>query len=636
MSVAVVITSQSEAAPLLGWGWQCARARGEDVVVLIPTGKDIAEDAEPVPSVRAAVSDQSDAHARMIAAQQADEANNAEPERCPEVQIIQVKGKDPAEDLLQALVEHDAKLLVLAKHIKAKGDEDVLPVRMFREAKCMVVLLRLGGESKGIECRRVLVPTSGGPHATEAIRLAEKIVELPDPSCPIDSIGPPGVDALFIEPDIGPEAESVGKRILDKAIRRAVNDPLTHPSVRPRVEIANDFREGLTKTVETGKYDMVLIGAATQWHARSALFGMLPNELLNDESKLTVGVVRQAQPLMSAAAERVRQLLSRGVPQLEREDRVTLVERVQSASEWNFDFIALICLSTAIATLGLMQNSAAVVIGAMLVAPLMTPLIGCGLAVVQGNGRLLRGAIKSVALGFVIAMAIGFVMGTIVPHSGMTNEMLGRGKPNALDLAVALISGIAAAYATARPNLLGALPGVAIAAALVPPIATSGVALAHGDYLTSAGAAMLFVTNIVAIVLGAAAALFAVGMQAKHLHAREKRWTRHAIMGLTVGAVILSVPLMYLLYASLPKDYIDKSLLDAIVEHIETNPDSQFVSVDTERNTQGERIITVTRLAHLATADDPQLAIGLDSLIEEKTGQPCTVHVITHLLHRSE
>lgn len=629
MAVTVVITRQADASALIGWAWQCARARGEDIVALVPTGKDSADDTEPLPAVRAAVSDYTDAHARMTALYLEQSDDHDEPERTPRVEVaaVKVNATDPGDALLEAIAEHGGKLLVLAKHAKAQGDEDALPVKLFREASCMVVLLRLGAHSTGLRCQRILVPTSGGPHATEAIKLASQITRLPDPTCSISESGPAGVDALYIEPDIGPEAEYVGQRRLDKAIRRAAGDKTGEHRVRPIVEIARDFRSGLTRAVERGGYDLLLVGATSQWHARKALFSMLPNEVLNDETGLTIGVVRQPKPLMTATAERVRQVLSRGIPQLERDDRVSLVERVQNASQWNVDFIALICLSTAIATLGLMQNSTAVVIGAMLVAPLMTPLIGCGLAVVQGNGFLMRSASKSVLLGFLVALLLAMVMGMVVPHAGLTSEMLSRGKPNALDLAVALISGIAAAYATARPNLLGALPGVAIAAALVPPIATSGVALAHGDYVTSAGAAMLFFTNIVAIVLGAAAALFAVGMQAKHLHTKEKRWTRHAIMGLTVGAVVLSVPLIYFLYDSLPKQGIGDALKSEIDAVIDSREGIELREIDKRPGKDTVPLYTVT-ISRNRDADVSLLGVELDQVIEGFTDQSCRVRVV--------
>ncbi len=634
MAVAIVITSTDEAAALVGWGWQCARARQEDIVVFAAVGQDDAEDAEPLPAIRAAVSDRADAHVRMAAALHESAATgHDEPERSPEVEVVPVQGNAPAGDILKVLAEHGVKLLLLAKQSKAKGNEDPLPVRLFREAACMVVLMRLGAQSTGTGCRRVLIPTSGGPHATEALALANNIVRLPDPACPIDQGGRAGVEALYLEPDYGPEAELVGRRLLDKAIRKAVGDPAAHPGVRPVVEVARDFRAGLARVIEDGGYDLLLIGAGNQWHARKALFGMLPDKLLAEDSALTVGVVRQPKPLMTAAAERIRGLLSRGIPQLEREDRVTLVERVQSASQWNIDFVALICLSTMIATLGLMLDSVAVVIGAMLVAPLMTPLIGCGLAVVQGNGFLMRSASKSVLLGFLVALLIALLMGALIPHAGVTDQMLARGKPNALDLGVALISGIAAAYATARPNLLGALPGVAIAAALVPPIATAGVALSDGDALTAAGAVVLFVTNIIAIVLGAAAALFAVGMQAKHLHTKEKRWTRHALMGLTVGAVVLSVPLIYFLYDSLPKDDISPALEQAIEQHIETEDTAQLISVRAERRAGQPLLVWVA----IAAEDRPPRALADDlrRLVEHELDRPCDLQVQTRLVTTS-
>lgn len=636
MAVAVVITNQSETSAMVGWAWQCARARGEDIVVLIPVGKESADDAEPLPTIRAAVSDITDSHARMTAAHaEAEDEPASEPERCPQVKVVPVKvtPDDPGGPLLAAVTEQGTKLLLIAKHAKAKGDEEALPVKLFREAACMVLLLRLGAETSGARCQRILVPTAGGPHATEAIKLASKITQLPDPTCAIDEAGPAGVDALYIEPDIGPEAQYVGQRRLDKAIKRAVGDKLAEHKVRPIVEIAKDFRKGLSRAVERGAYDLVLVGAANQWHARKALFSIIPNEVLNNNG-LTLGVVRQPKPLMTATAERIRQLLSRGIPQLEREDRISLVERVQNASQWNVDFIALICLSTAIATLGLMQNSTAVVIGAMLVAPLMTPLIGCGLAVVQGNGFLMKNASKSVLLGFLVALVLAMLMGTVIPHAGLTTEMLSRGKPNALDLAVALISGIAAAYATARPNLLGALPGVAIAAALVPPIATSGVALAHGDFVTSAGAAMLFFTNIIAIVLGAAAALFAVGMQAQHLHAREKRWTRHAIMGLTVGAVILSIPLIYFLYDSLPKDTVPEQLEAEIAQIIEETTSGSLSEMRTA-GTQDDQLVVLLTIQNNAMAS-PTLAEQIDQTCEDFFQRPCRLVIKTELITTSQ
>ncbi len=640
MSVAVVVQSESEASALVGWAWQVARARASDVKVFWLAGnggKDAAEHDPTAVAVRAAVSEVVDGHARLVAAladQQAsgEAAKPAGPERVPEFELVAIAGQDPADGVLAALAEHGTKLLIVAKH-KVDRAVESLPARLFREARCTVLLLRPGA-SAGQRSGRILVPTAGGPHATEALKLADTLTLLPEATCGIDQQKPGGVDALFVEPNVGPEAQAVGEQILGKAIRKAIGDPSSHPKVRPVVHLAPEFRQGIAEVAQDGGYDLVLVGATNHWHARRALFGSVPDKLINDpQSALTVGVVRQALPWMEAASEAIRGRLQQLIPQLERADRIDLVERVQQASAWNVDFVALICLSTLIATLGLMQNSVAVVIGAMLVAPLMTPLIGCGLSVVQGNGLLIREASRSVLLGFLLAIAIAFAMGELIPHAGLTPQMLARGQPNLLDLGVAFVSGIAAAYATARPTLSGALPGVAIAAALVPPISTSGVALAHGDWVTSAGAALLFLTNIVAIVLGAAIALYAVGMQAAHLHSSKKRWTRHAVMSLIMVVVLLGVPLCYWLYASLPQHRIPDALRERIAEHVEQHSDCMFDSIASAGVDDGE--LRVEMVVQCPVAVDRALADEVDAMLEDHFGRACRVRVVTHLVTES-
>ena len=188
------------------------------------------------------------------------------------------------------------------------------------------------------------------------------------------------------------------------------------------------------------------------------------------------------------------------VPQLTREDRIAVFEKLQNSSRWNFDFMALICLSTAIAALGLIVNSTAVVIGAMLVAPLMTPILGSGLALVQGNAPLVLDCVRSILLGFLFALVIGAAVGftaLLFPGYGqLTPELAARGRPGAPDMLIALFSGIAASYCIARPNLASALAGVAIAAALVPPIATTGISLAWGNFMNATGSALLFGINV--------------------------------------------------------------------------------------------------------------------------------------------
>jgi uncharacterized hydrophobic protein (TIGR00271 family) len=196
-------------------------------------------------------------------------------------------------------------------------------------------------------------------------------------------------------------------------------------------------------------------------------------------------------------------------------------------------------LSTIIAAIGLEQNSAAVVIGAMLVAPLMTPLLGMGLALVQGNPVLAGISLRAVLMGLGVSLLVGLLTGLLTPgFDEPTREMLGRGGPGLLDLFVAFASGLAAAYASSRPGLLAALPGVAIAAALVPPIATSGLALSLGDLHLAFGALLLFVINMVTIVLATMAAFWVVGLRKI---GKVSRWSLKAVGALMLAVVALGV-----------------------------------------------------------------------------------------------
>jgi uncharacterized hydrophobic protein (TIGR00271 family) len=221
----------------------------------------------------------------------------------------------------------------------------------------------------------------------------------------------------------------------------------------------------------------------------------------------------------------------------------------------------------------------------MVVAPLMTPLIGAGLALVQGNTIFFRDSIKAMGFGIGAALLISLFLGFIVPMEQLTPELLARGAPTIIDLGVAFLSGAAAAYAVARPSLLGALAGVAIAAALVPPLATVGISLAEGVWEISEGAAILFATNLVAIILGAAFIYRRLGIQGSRLRKGLPLWGRRTILFLSLLAVILTAPLGYRLAHQLREGQtrpytlpVSQSVREAIKERVHQEYGVTFIS----------------------------------------------------------
>lgn len=175
------------------------------------------------------------------------------------------------------------------------------------------------------------------------------------------------------------------------------------------------------------------------------------------------------------------------------------------------NYLTLMVLSTLLATLGLFANAAAVLIGAMLLAPLMGPIISAAMGVVRQDFSLISLSCKALLAGLSLALFFSVVLTLIIPLQFITTEMAARASPTLLDLGVAIISGIAGAYAHARAEIAKSLAGVAIAVALIPPIATTGIGIGWLDWTIVFGSFLLFLTNLAGIVLAAAATFFWLG-----------------------------------------------------------------------------------------------------------------------------
>lgn len=170
-------------------------------------------------------------------------------------------------------------------------------------------------------------------------------------------------------------------------------------------------------------------------------------------------------------------------------------------------------LSAIIASYGLVTNSAAVVIGAMLVAMMLGPITGVALAIIDHRMPLLRKSLITVLLGITLVLIVGFIVGWLHKDQPLTAEILSRTQPTSMDLMIALAGGTAGAYAMVSPHLSVAVVGVAVATALVPPLAASGILFANGEIQLGFGALLLAVTNIIAIQFTNALVLWVLGFR---------------------------------------------------------------------------------------------------------------------------
>lgn len=531
MTMIAVVTESVDVAPLLFWGSRFAHSQDTYLTVLVyERNQDLAKPEE----ISWDVEEKDNA---LI-----EEARKLGRTIQPQAKLLRIKGPEPRQAVVSVLNETSGVKLLILGYNKASPAEWV--ARLFDNARVDTLLLK--AKKDGVEtCEHIMVPVGRGPHCRTALKHVHPMAEMEEAE----------LTALTIVSDYGEESEALGLR----QIKKALKDASLHKAedIIHKVVVADSVSGGLTKAASEG-CDLFLLGASDRGFVRRVFGGgTIPARLLSGPDGLAIGVMRSARPLKERFLEAINNWIKRKVPQLEREERVDLFERMSAGSHGGFDFIALTCMATFIASLGLIQNSTAVVIGAMLVAPLMMPMIGAGLGLIQGNSVLVRECARSIAIGFSCAFLIGFVCGLLFSQSivspvvgkQINNELLGRCNPGLLDLLVAFISGIAAAYANARPNLSSALPGVAIAAALVPPIATGGIAAAVGDFADSQKAVTLFGVNLVLIILGSAFAMYVQGIRASGQLSQRQVWVRRILWVFVLAAIGLAFYLSSTLFS---------------------------------------------------------------------------------------
>ncbi len=217
-------------------------------------------------------------------------------------------------------------------------------------------------------------------------------------------------------------------------------------------------------------------------------------------------------------------------------------------TEFILRFSALIMLSASIAAFGLLADSAAVVIGAMLVAPLMTPILAAAAATVRAQNRELLVALLVIALGTVLAILVGFVTSAIASDAvrgtaDLPGEVEARTFPGLLDLGIAVTAGAAAGYIVPRRSATSALPGVGIAVALVPPLATVGITFQLGARGEAENALLLYLTNLAAIVFAASVMLILSGFRPHRQVSRRVLAGRVLVTMAAVAAVAIPLTL---------------------------------------------------------------------------------------------
>jgi uncharacterized hydrophobic protein (TIGR00271 family) len=282
------------------------------------------------------------------------------------------------------------------------------------------------------------------------------------------------------------------------------------------------------------------------------------------------------------------------------------------------DFYVLIILSTLIATFGLLLNSPAVIIGAMIIAPLMDPILGVSLGSLMQNIPFTLRSLFTVFSGMFVSILLSFLIGLMFSSIGSTDELMARSRPNIMDLFVALAAGFTGGYVKIRRHISGSVYGVAIAISLIPPLCAIGLGLALGDPSIFLGASLLYLTNLACIILSGLLAFFLIDIRHFQLSFRT-------LLAPALSVVILAIPLVYSFSKVVQENRLKKEVIFVLKSGTYTFDDLEIMDLDVDLY---RRPVELRVTVQSATPDISQNQVALvQAYLEKKIGIPIQLTV---------
>ena len=498
--------------------------------------------------------------------------------------------------ILEIAQRYEAEQILLGLTDPDRGHVDLGPLvrAIIDRAPCDVLVYR---DSASPGFKRVIVPVGGSVASRVTVKMGLRLSQGTDRPC----------EVLHVNTNNRPEWESQIR------VEKMLAGVRGHKNLETRV--VSGLNEADTVLANAGEDDMLVVGKSERSALEKWLYGHTTQRLLDRASGPVLLVARS--PEHSRDQIENRRFLGFLRPVLADYEQEQIVWSAQDTASPSLDYFVLIIIASIIASMGLLSNSGAVVIGAMLVAPLMGPIVSFGVGLCTARFKLLRQAAITIILGASTAFTVGFLLGKLIPLSAPTQELLNRGFPSILDAVIAMGAGFIAAYGMARRGIPAALSGVAIAAALVPPVNAIGLNLAAGEMRLAMGAALLFFTNLISIALVAALVFFWLGMRPQRLENQQRRRAYFSI----VITMVMIVPLVAILLQyghRVSKELISPNDLMAVFAPAE------IVNIDVISH---DPVIVQATLLTSDEVSRETIRIAQDMLSSD-LGQPVKLHVI--------
>lgn len=505
--VLVPVANPQTAPGLLHLAWSLAdRAEGHVIALYVEQG-DTERDDDAVEALTAVI--------------------EAERAQGLDVELVARSAPTIARGILDVAREQGVSLIVLGFQATGHGKVTVGPVveSVARTTPCDLIVFR-GSRGHRLELEhihRIVMPLNGSDNARVAARVGVELAERYEAE-PV---------AVYVEDDPHmPDWHGLGR--IEASLSRLPADRAR--IVRRSVLHARDVGYGVLSRLTPN--DVLVLGYSERSPLDRWIFGNIVQRMLA-QAPGPVIVVKQAIDMDMSAVERVgRRLLSQFSPRLTPAERTEVRRHAVELSVRGINFYVLMILSSFLTSLGLLQNSATVIIGAMIFAPLMWPLMAFSVGLLQGQLRLMRNSAVTAITGVLIGLGVAIAIGLVFPIDVPTSQMQVLGEPSLLDMAIALAAGAVGAYAMARRDIPSALAGVAVATALEPPLCTMGLAIAFDNQELAQGAALLLATNLVSIALAGAGVFLWLGIRPARQMANLVNWLVSLIV-----LVALAVPL---------------------------------------------------------------------------------------------
>lgn len=306
-------------------------------------------------------------------------------------------------------------------------------------------------------------------------------------------------------------------------------------------------------------------------------------------------------------------------------------DAIRENASLSVPYLIMNALAAVVASYGLLENSVAVIIGAMIIALLLGPITGIALSLVDGDQPLLLKALIAEASGVALVLIIGFTIGRVHAQMTLGSEILGRTSPNILDLIIALAGGAAGAYATISPRLSAGLVGVAIATALVPPLCSCGICLAHGLYPQAGGAFLLFFTNLVTIQSVTSLVFWLCGFH-RLTHLDRKTLLRR----FAPSTLLLAGLTMFLVHSfnlAVAQERLRSATERLLRQEIEKNGAASLSDLQFEKHGLNPTLVAVVRAPWII---QPASCARLQAALRRATGQAVDLRIWTVLTRQCD